>query len=232
MNGDKLMNRSLLTLLLLSMAAGAVDVIGFLGLGGLFAAHITGNIVILGAHLVTGHYSTIGPILAVPVFMVVLCVVTLIGGCIEKTRSPFIPLLILQAILLVGSFALGGLFAPFIDFNSPLAVITGMLAVAAMATQSAAIKLSIKKAPSTVAMTNNVTQISLDIALLAGWHKDNAQERTLAKDRIKVVLTCFLGFIVGCGLGALLQVTFGFGSFLFPTVLTFLAAFTVKIASA
>src|SRR5215831_6301396 len=36
----------------LGMTAGAVDVIGFLALGGLFTAHITGNLVILAAHYI------------------------------------------------------------------------------------------------------------------------------------------------------------------------------------
>src|SRR2546425_9539042 len=53
----------------LSTTAGAVDVIGFLTLGGLFTAHITGNVVIVAAHYVTGGFSQIGPLLAVPVFM-------------------------------------------------------------------------------------------------------------------------------------------------------------------
>jgi hypothetical protein len=35
----------------LSVIAGSVDVISFLGLGGLFTAHITGNLVILAAHV-------------------------------------------------------------------------------------------------------------------------------------------------------------------------------------
>ncbi|MBV8314433.1 MAG: DUF1275 family protein, partial [Planctomycetaceae bacterium] len=41
----------------LSTMAGAVDVIGFLALGGLFTAHITGNVVIVAAHYVTGSFS-------------------------------------------------------------------------------------------------------------------------------------------------------------------------------
>src|SRR2546430_10610178 len=56
----------------LSTTAGAVDVIGFLALGGLFTAHITGNVVIVAAHYVTGGFSQIGPLLAVPVFMAVV----------------------------------------------------------------------------------------------------------------------------------------------------------------
>jgi uncharacterized membrane protein YoaK (UPF0700 family) len=38
----------------LSTTAGAVDIIGFLALGGLFTAHITGNLVVLAAHLRDG----------------------------------------------------------------------------------------------------------------------------------------------------------------------------------
>ena len=38
----------------LSMIAGSADVIGFLGLGGLFTAHITGNLILIAAHIVSG----------------------------------------------------------------------------------------------------------------------------------------------------------------------------------
>src|SRR5260370_38898618 len=52
----------------LSTTAGAVDVIGFLALGGLFTSHITGNVVIVAVHYVTGGFSQIGPLLVVPAF--------------------------------------------------------------------------------------------------------------------------------------------------------------------
>ena len=48
---SRLRNISLLPAIL-STTAGAVDVIGFLALGGLFTAHITGNVVIVAAHYV------------------------------------------------------------------------------------------------------------------------------------------------------------------------------------
>src|SRR5262249_24015885 len=56
----------------LSTAAGAVDIIGFLALQGLFTAHITGNVVIVATHYVTGRFCQVGPLLSVPVFIAVL----------------------------------------------------------------------------------------------------------------------------------------------------------------
>jgi uncharacterized membrane protein YoaK (UPF0700 family) len=56
------MNGSAMTRLL-SLNAGFVDTVGFLGLQGLFTAHITGNFVTLAAGLVYGPHGTIGKIL-------------------------------------------------------------------------------------------------------------------------------------------------------------------------
>jgi uncharacterized membrane protein YoaK (UPF0700 family) len=61
----------------LSTTAGAVDVIGFLALGGLFTAHITRNVVVVAAHYVAGGFGEVGPLLAVPVFVAVLGLITL-----------------------------------------------------------------------------------------------------------------------------------------------------------
>ena len=67
----------------LSLTAGSVDVISFLGLGGLFTAHITGNLVILAAHLVSGGAAPLAPMLSVPVFMAVLGLTRLLVGGLE-----------------------------------------------------------------------------------------------------------------------------------------------------
>jgi len=54
-----------------SLIAGSVDVISFLGLGGLFTAYITGNMAILAAHVVSDGAAQLALMLSVPVFMVV-----------------------------------------------------------------------------------------------------------------------------------------------------------------
>ena len=68
----------------LRTTAGAVDVIGFLARGGLFTAHITGNVVVVAVHYVTGGFSEVGPLLAVLVFIAVLSIITLASVAAEK----------------------------------------------------------------------------------------------------------------------------------------------------
>ncbi len=211
-------------ILVLSMTAGAVDTIGFLALGGLFAAHITGNIVVLGAHFVTGKFSQSGPLLAVPVFMLVLGVMALVAGRMEKAGiSLLMPLLLLQWLLLTISLILAIELGPFTNMDGLGAVCTGMFAVSAMAAQSATVKLALNKAPSTVAMTNNITQLTLDLARLVHQRQATSEERITAKEQAKESFTSILGFIMGCGLGAVLQVKFNLMALLLPVCLSFLA---------
>src|SRR5579872_2368345 len=152
----------------LSTAAGAVDVVSFLAAGGLFTAHITGNVVIVAVHAVTGHFCEVGPILAVPVFVAVLGAVTLASVAVEKAgyRSRR-GLLVLHAALLAACLGLGTRFGPFANADRPEAVLVGMLAVAAMATQNVLVKLDLPGAPSTAVMTTNITQLTVDLATLA-----------------------------------------------------------------
>jgi hypothetical protein len=51
-----------------SLIAGSCDIIAFIGLGGLFTAHVTGSFVILIARVVAGGDASMSHILSVPVF--------------------------------------------------------------------------------------------------------------------------------------------------------------------
>jgi hypothetical protein len=91
----------------LSLTAGSVDVISFLGLGGLFPAHITGNLVILAAHIVNAGEAPVALMLSVPVFVVMLGLTRLvIGGLKSLGLATLRPLLLLQLLLLVAFFIL------------------------------------------------------------------------------------------------------------------------------
>src|SRR5215468_6157742 len=141
----------------LGMTAGALDVISFLGFGGLFTAHVTGNLVILAAHYITGRFGEIAPLLSVPVFVTVLGVVTAV---FVRKPIPFIRrgLLVLQAALLASFLGFGVGFGPFADPNNGMAVFAGMLGVAAMATQNAVVRLALPGHPITAVMSPNFAQ--------------------------------------------------------------------------
>lgn len=62
------------------MIAGSADVISFLGWGGLFVTHVTGNLAILAAHLVTGNRTGVGLLLSVPAVVLVLALTRLAAG--------------------------------------------------------------------------------------------------------------------------------------------------------
>src|SRR5258705_12183797 len=138
----------------LSLIAGSVDVISFLGLGGLFTAHITGNLVILAAHLVSGGRAPLAPILSVPVFVAVLGLTRLLASGLEAIGLASLqPLLGLQLLLLTCFLALCAAAGPAIDPSAPNGIIAGMLGVAAMAVQNALVQISLRGAPATAGMT-------------------------------------------------------------------------------
>ena len=206
---------------ILSTTAGAVDVIGFLVFGGLFTAHITGNLVVVAAHYVTGGFGQVGPMLAVPLFVAALGAVVLLFGGIERGKSRR-GLLVLHAVLLAGCLGLGLRFGPFRNPDSPVAVLAGMLAVAAMATQNALVKLALVKSPSTAVMTTNTTQLIVDVAALVRSTEGPAKlgETWL---RARLTFLCMAGFIGGCVAGAVLELRFGVGALVLPVILATIA---------
>jgi len=206
---------------LLSMTAGAVDVIGFLGFGGLFTAHITGNLVILAAHYITGRFGEIAPLLSVPVFVLVLGVVTAV---FVRKPIPFIrrALLVLQAVLLASFLGFGVGFGPFADPNNCMAVFAGMLGVAAMATQNAVVRLALPGHPVTAVMSTNVTQLAVDLAMLARCFLQPTKVNKI-RSHADVTALAVLGFVVGVVAGSILEIHFGLWSLTFPSLLAVLA---------
>ena len=208
----------------LSTTAGAVDAIGFLALGGLFTAHITGNLVVLAAHYVTGSFSEIGPLLAAPVFILVLGAATVAAVGLEKTRyGSRRALLLLQAVLLAGCLAVGAGFGPFADADGPFPVLVGMLAVAAMATQNALVRFALPGTPSTAVMTTNITQLTVDLATVVCIRPREPEELARARYRASVTFACMVGFLAGCASGALLEIRVGLWALALPVVLATLA---------
>ena len=133
---------------LLSFNAGYVDTAAFLALQGLFAAHVTGNFVTLGASLALGTSGAIAKLLALPMFCVVVIATRLLNTWLSERHRPALDALIaLQVLLLVIGAALAIRFGPFHDTDGWRAVLTGMVLVGAMAIQNAFHRVHLGSAP-------------------------------------------------------------------------------------
>jgi len=206
----------------LSVIAGATDLIGFLGLNGLFTAHITGNLVVLAAHFVAGEPTIFSYILSVPVFMLVLLLTRLLAGGIERagreTLGPIAPAAIADARRL--SRALRRC-RPLDRAKRRDRGIAGMFGVAAMAVQNALVQISLRNTPTTAVMTTNVTHFMLDLGgMLVGRDQTEAAK---ARSRAMHTLPVIIGFAIGCGLGAACEAAEGLWSLALPTGLALLA---------
>jgi uncharacterized membrane protein YoaK (UPF0700 family) len=222
---DKAPDRSLCTKLLpgvLSVTAGSVDVISFLGLGGLFAAHITGNLVVLAARVVTGRPASPGSILSVPVFVAVLGLTRLAAAGLEQTRrGSLLPLLTLQLVLLVSFLAVYVAAGPNLDPAAPIAVVAGTLGIAAMAVQNALVQISLVGTPATTVMTTDITAFMMDVGAMLFRHDPDGV--AYARNRARHTWPAIVGFTVGCSLGAVLQAAIGPWSSALPTGFALLA---------
>jgi uncharacterized membrane protein YoaK (UPF0700 family) len=206
----------------LSMTAGSVDVIGFLGLSGLFTAHITGNLVVLAARVVVGDAAQLATVLSVPVFMVMLCLARLLAGGLAAIGRPSLrPLLLLQLVFVAGFLALGVVAGEGIDPNAALAVVAGMLGVSAMAVQNALVQVSLKGVPTTAVITTNISRFTTDIGTLL--LKDDPAEVAKARRRANHIWPSILGFIIGCAVGAVCEARFGLRALALPVGLAILA---------
>jgi uncharacterized membrane protein YoaK (UPF0700 family) len=206
----------------LSLIAGSTDIIGFLGLNGLFTSHITGNLVVLAAHMVAGDPTIFSYVLSVPVFMLVLFLTRVLAGGLEQIGvSTLRPLLLLQLFFLAAFISVCLLAGPWRDANAILAVSAGMFGVAAMAVQNALVQISLTNTPTTAVMTTNVTHFMLDLgeALVGRDDAKVARARAHAMHTLPVIV----GFTIGCVFGATFEAAAGLWSLTLPTGLAVLA---------
>lgn len=182
----------------LSAVAGAVDVIGFVSLK-LFTAHITGNLVVIAAHLVSGGPPNMDQIIAVPVFIVAVAVVWLIDRAFDQTGNSRVRALLLVHLLLLSCVLIYSVIThPDANPRGLPADVAAMIAVSAMACQFSLLWLAVPGAPSTAVMTFNVTKTIL--SLLDSLVKSERSEG--ARKQLKGSLELVLPFFAGCLAGA------------------------------
>ena len=211
------MTRKPVVAALLSFNGGFVDTAGFLGLEGLFTAHVTGNFVTLGAALVFGTHGVIAKLLALPEFIVVVALARLAGAALQAHGLPALRILLAaKVILLLAFFALAVLLGPFSTSDAPAGLLTGFAGVAAMSIQNAVQRVHFASLPPSTIMTGNTTQAVLDaVDLLRGV---KAEEAAAVRARLRRTLGSILYFACGCGVAAALYFWIGFWCLAIPVV--------------
>ena len=188
---------------LLSFNGGFVDTAGFLGLAGLFTAHVTGNFVTLGAALVMGTHGIIGKVLALPVFIIAIALGRLAGAALRARKLPVLRILLAVEVgLLIAFFALAVIFGPFPNPD------TGFAGISAMALQNAVQRVHLSNLPPTTLMTGSTTQATIDaVDLISGADPDNAAAIRTRFGRLSLSI---LYFAAGCAMSAALYWLIGF----------------------
>ena len=203
---------------LLAINGGYVDAAGFLGLKGLFLAHVTGNLATLCAALVLGSHGVIGKILALPEFVIVIALTRLAGALLAARKHPVPHILLAAEVVLLAAFAALALtFGPFADPDTPPALATAFAGISAMAVQNAMQRVHLPGEPPTSFMTGNATDAAIGaIDLLTG-----AEQKQTApmRARIAALTRNLVCFAAGCAMAALLYWYVGFWCLIAPVLL-------------
>jgi uncharacterized membrane protein YoaK (UPF0700 family) len=201
---------------LLSFNGGFVDTASFLGLQGLFAAHVTGNFVTLGAALVFGTHGVIAKLMALPEFAAMIALAHVVGRLLaERPPRALRVLLGAKVFLLVAFFVLAVTLGPFGDSDTPAALLTGFMGIGAMAVQNAVQRVHFGALPPSTIMTGNTTQAVLDAVDLL-W--EGAEQTAVIRRRFGRLVTALLYFAAGCAIAALLYAWLGFWSLALPVI--------------
>lgn len=207
--------------LLLSINGGLVDTMSYLALQGLFAAHVTGNFVTLGAAVVFGTSGILPKLLALPTFCVVIVATRWASYALASRRWPVLRVMLsLKVLLLSLAAGLAIHFGPFASGDGVAALATGLMLVSAMAIQNAAHRIHMSASPPTTLVTGSTTQMMIDLADLSRGHPAVKEEvRAATRTRLKRLGTSVAAFAVGCAAGAILYATLGTWCFIAPVVL-------------
>jgi uncharacterized membrane protein YoaK (UPF0700 family) len=215
---------------LLAFNGGLVDTAGFLGVHGLFAAHVTGNLATLCAAVVLGSQGLIGKILAVPEFIAVVALARLADAAMRTRQWPARNILLgLEIVLLAAFLALGLRYGPFSNFDSALALLTAFTAIAAMAVQNDMQRVHLPKVPATTFMTGNVTNATVGLLdLLTGDTPKSTEPARARLGRMTINLACFAA---GCAVSALFYWAAGFWCLTAPLAVAIAAAVLIHAVS-
>lgn len=166
---------------LLSFAAGGIDTIGYVGLYGLFTAHVTGNFVLLGASLAQPRAALVAKLLALPLFIATVAAARKFA--LHRNRrhqDATFALLVAQLSLMAGFVLVGFVASPIASGDAPLAIAAGLTGVVAMGIQNTLSRTTFSDLSPTTVMTGNVTQLTIDAVDLTSSEVPEERAKALA----------------------------------------------------
>jgi uncharacterized membrane protein YoaK (UPF0700 family) len=221
--------RDLVVTGVLGAVAGYVDAAGFLGLYGLYAAHVTGDLVAAGTTVGGGLQEGLClRLVAIVVFMISVASAALVTREARRRRQrPMTALFALLTVSLLLFCAAGVVLRP--ELRGPDAwavVLTSALGVFAMGIQNALMRDALCSFAATTLMTGNLTQMTLDLVNMllpdetGGASGPSSNERTArridARRRLNKSATAVFAFLLGTVLGGVAMTFFAFWSIALP----------------
>jgi uncharacterized membrane protein YoaK (UPF0700 family) len=182
------------TLLALTLASGLVDAVCYLGLGRVFTANMTGNVVILG-------FAAAGaPGFSVPATLTSLALFLVGAVCASRAAPPIAAggrsRLLLVAIgtetVFVGAGALVAFLVPSVGHGWPRYLVIALLAFA-MGVRNATVRRLAVPDMTTTVLTMTLTGLAADSFLAGGQNQGSAR-------RASAVLAMLVGAVVSAAL--------------------------------
>jgi uncharacterized membrane protein YoaK (UPF0700 family) len=210
---------------ILSFIAAFVDTCVFIGLFGLFTAHVTGNFVLIGAQLVANEGDLLVKLLALPEFMVAVGAAVLLARRLKRQGRNALPVLLaLETLLLLITVGAVVVLKPPSNGQDQSALIIGLLASVAMGLQNALMRLELSFLPPSTVMTVTVTQTVIDAVNLM-VDRAPSEARSVTRMRFKRTLPTIAAFFLGAAGGAYGYFLGGFVALLLPAALCALLVF-------
>jgi uncharacterized membrane protein YoaK (UPF0700 family) len=204
------------TMSLLAFTSGFVDTLSFIALFGLFAAHVTGNFVLVATSLAEFRHGLWIKLLAIPTFVLAAVLTRIYIIRRERNeRDAAAHVLFGQSILLAIFMLVAAWHAPFQHHEDLGAIATALLAASAMAIQNTAARTFLSGLPPTTVMTGNMIQVIVDAVDIVQGHGPLDAKRA----RLKRLGPMLLAFVAGTLLGAVGYSVLGFYALTVPIVL-------------
>jgi uncharacterized membrane protein YoaK (UPF0700 family) len=182
----------LAALLVLTLVSGLVDAVSYLGLGHVFTANMTGNVVVLGfAAAGAAGFSAPATLTSLGVFLLGAVIAGRVAGNITSRGRLLIATIGVEAAL-VGAAALVALLAGTVGSGWPRYAVIAILALAMGMRNAAVRRLAIKDMTTTV-LTQTLTGLATDSSLAGG-------SNPRAGRRIGAVVAMLVGAFAGAAM--------------------------------